>query len=201
MGVTVVYTAIPPQCALYQRLQKEKPLFLLANRLICNTHTIFDGFFEDESDDLLADFVEEYPKLFKSELDVDMAMAELRSEVLDTCRAYPEVGASASLEKSFQYMEKYLIQAMEQLKIPQSSQVVNRLMFGDKSFSPPRLKEADGLWLVSGKVVEKGAKILRQVDLDTLDFEMDWHREELQSWIDFYILVNKRNEEILVSVW
>jgi hypothetical protein len=76
MGVTVSYTAIPPTSNLYTRFQKEKSLFVIAVDLFMTNVDLFEPL-ESEDDDILADCVEGYPKLFKSEMEVDEAITDI----------------------------------------------------------------------------------------------------------------------------
>jgi hypothetical protein len=200
MGVTVSYTAIPPQSTLYQRLQKEKSLFVLVNHLLFTTG-LFTDF--DFGINPLTELLRQYPNTFKSEMEVDMAIAELRWEVMEVQRVCSKAGGAASLEKNNERIREYLLQALKTQKISEAATVVGEIMFGDKSFSPPSLTKSEKIepWgLVSRQTVDKNAKILYGIDLNAIKFEYDGDREDMQTWIDFYLLADKNKEEIIVVV-
>jgi hypothetical protein len=213
MGVTVSYTAIPPTSNLHKRLQQENSLFVIAVDLWMKTTGLFspshDLFLSSEfrasDDDVLKDLVERYPKLFKSEMDVDIAIAELRWEIMETCKAHRGIEQRRqSLEKIFSQVEDYLTQELSRLQIPKPRETAADVMFGDSSFAPKSLKKystgVEPLGLITREAVQKGSAILRQVDLEAIEFQEDWHQEELQKWIDFYLAVEKNKEEILIIV-
>jgi hypothetical protein len=203
MGITIVYFAIPPKCSLYQRLQKEESLFVLALNLINSYHTIFDKF--DFDPDILKDSIEAYPQIFNSEMEVDEAIAELRYETMETCKIYSGIGKrKTSLEKTYGEVEEYLLQSLKGLKTPNASDVAEEMMFGaisDKSFMPPKLKDlVDPMNLISQESIIKNAQTLRQIDLGLIDFQSDQSRKDFRDWRKFYLSVAENNEEILVRV-
>jgi hypothetical protein len=206
MGVTVSYTAIPPTSNLYKRLQQEKSLFVIAVDLFMTNAGLFESLdYLPRDDDVLSHFVERYPKLFKAEMDVDIAIAELRWETMEACKTYQGVKhRSASLEKISSEVEDYLTQALTRLQISKPREIALGIMFGYDSFAPKSLSKYSSwtqpLGLIARASVQKGAALLRQIDLKAIEFQEDWHQEELQEWIDFYLAVEKNKEEILIIV-
>jgi hypothetical protein len=195
MGVTVSYTAIPPTSNLYKRLQQEKSLFVIAVDLFMTNAGLFESLdYLPRDDDVLSHFVERYPKLFKAEMDVDIAIAELRWETMEACKTYQGVKhRSASLEKISSEVEDYLTQALTRLQISKPREIALGIMSKYSSWTQP-------LGLIARASVQKGAALLRQIDLKAIEFQEDWHQEELQEWIDFYLAVEKNKEEILIIV-
>jgi hypothetical protein len=135
MGVIISYTTIPPQTSLYQRLQQEEPLFIVAYHM--GLSSLFGSFYFD--DDPLTELVREYPNIFKSEMAVDKAIAELRSETVATLQAYPNTGKQVFLQKNFDRIEEYLRQALKIPKNKKTAKVILEIMYGGQAFTPPSL--------------------------------------------------------------
>jgi hypothetical protein len=161
--------------------------------------SLFDSFYFD--DDPLTELVREYPNIFKSEMAVDKAIAELRSETVAALQAYPNTGKRVFLQKNFDRIEEYLRQALKIPKSQKTAKVVLEIMFGGQNFMPPSLIKSELLnpWeLISRQTVSRGAKILREIDISVIKFEYEWDQEDMQTWIDFYLLADKNNEAIIV---
>ncbi|MEH1778861.1 MAG: hypothetical protein V7L26_07055 [Nostoc sp.] len=92
MGVSVLYSAIPPGSTLYAHLQSEKALTLVVS-LFPHGCGIF-RFFEidpEEIDEILEDVIETHQETFGSGLEADRVIAQLRSELRLTRQAYPGI--------------------------------------------------------------------------------------------------------------
>ncbi len=93
MGVSVIYSAIPPTSTFYARLQHENAFAALMVYLFpygCGVFHFF-GLPPDEVNEILGDFIEEHYEMFGSELAADDAIAEFRSELRRTRQAYPGI--------------------------------------------------------------------------------------------------------------
>jgi len=207
MGVSVIYSAIPPCSTLYARLQREKALSILVVSLFPHGCGIF-RFFEIESEEIneiLEDVIETHQETFGSELEADRVIAELRSELRLTCQAYPGIeDRTASLEKSSAEIEERLSQELSRKKFANANEIVQKLMFGDQTLAPTLLPTEESLGLISRELVSQGASILRQIDPEAL-FARDqswegWCLNGLEHWKNLYLSAAENNEEILVGV-
>lgn len=112
MGISVMYSAIPPSSILYTRLQREKVLSILVNDLFIYGNGIF-SFFEiepEEVNEILEEVIEAHQDVFGSKDEAVQIIAEFRSELSDTCQAYPGIeNRTAMLEKSVDEIEKRLV--------------------------------------------------------------------------------------------
>jgi hypothetical protein len=207
MGVSVLYSAIPPGSTLYARLLREKALSILVAYLFPHGCGIF-RFFEIESeeiDEILEDVIETEQETFGSELEANRVIAELRSELRLTRQAYPGIeDRTALLEKSSVKIKERLSQELSRRKFANVDEIVEKLMFGDKTLAPTLLSAEESLGLISRELVSEGASILRQIDPETL-FARDegregWYLDHFEQWRDLYLSADDKNEEILVGV-
>jgi len=171
MGVSVLYSAIPPSSTLYARLQREKALSILVVSLFPYGCGIF-RFFEiepEEVNEILEEVIEAYQDIFGSELEADQLIDEFRSELRRTRQAYPGIeDRTASLEKSSTEIEKRLSQELSRRQIANANDIVQRLMFGDQTLAPTLLPAGESLGLISRELVREGASILRQINPEML---------------------------------
>jgi len=207
MGVSVLYSAIPPSSTLYARLQREKALSILVVSLFPYGCGIF-RFFEiepEEVNEILEEVIEAYQDIFGSELEADQLIDEFRSELRRTRQAYPGIeDRTASLEKSSTEIEKRLSQELSRRQIANANDIVQRLMFGDQTLAPTLLPAGESLGLISRELVREGASILRQINPEML-FARDkgwegWCLDHLERWRSLYIASDEKNEEILVGL-
>ncbi len=203
MGVSVLYSAIPPGSTLYARLQSQKALSILVAYLFPYGCGIF-RFFEiepEEIDEILEDFIETHQEIFGSELEADRVIAQLRSELRLTRQAYPGIeDRRASLEKSSAEIKERLSQELSRIKIANADEIVDKLMFGDQTLAPTLLSTEESLGLISRELVSEGASIFRQIDPETLFTRNEWCFEDFERWRNLYLLAAEKNEEILVAV-
>ncbi|MBN3883034.1 MAG: hypothetical protein V7K64_06835 [Nostoc sp.] len=207
MGVSVLYSAIPPDSLLYARLQSQKALSILVVSLFPYGCGIF-RFFEiepEEINEILEDVIETHQETFGSELEADRVIAQFRSELRLTRQAYPGIeDRRTSLEKSSVEIEKRLSQELSRRKFANAHKIVEKLMFGDQTLAPTLLSADESLGLISRELVSEGAGILRQIDPETL-FARDegrerWYLDHFERWRDLYLSAAEKNEEILVGV-
>ncbi|WP_322668701.1 hypothetical protein [Nostoc sp. DedQUE09] len=139
MGVSVLYSAIPPDSTLYARLQTQKALSILVVYLFPYGCGIF-RFFEiepEEIDEILEDVIETEQETFGSELEANRVIAQLRSELRLTRQAYPGIeDRTATLEKSSAEIKERLSQELSRRKFANADEIVEKLMFGDQTFAP-----------------------------------------------------------------
>ncbi|MEH2076982.1 MAG: hypothetical protein V7K57_21715 [Nostoc sp.] len=151
MGVSVLYSAIPPDSTLYARLQREKALSLLVVYLFpygCGIFRFFE-IYPEEVNEILQDFIETHQETFGSELEADWVIAELRSELRLTRQAYPGIeDRRASLEKTSVEIEKRLSQELSRRKFANADEIVEKLMFGDRTLAPTLLSTEESLGLI-----------------------------------------------------
>ncbi|MEH1975797.1 MAG: hypothetical protein V7L02_21815 [Nostoc sp.] len=207
MGVSVLYSAIPPDSLLYARLQSQKALSILVVSPFPYGCGIF-RFFEiepEEINEILEDVIETHQETFGSELEADRVIAQFRSELRLTRQAYPGIeDRRASLEKSSVEIEKRLSQELSRRKFANAHKIVEKLMFGDQTLAPTLLSADESFGLISRELVSEGAGILRQIDPETL-FARDegrerWYLDHFERWRDLYLSAAEKNEEILVGV-
>ncbi|MBD2682553.1 MULTISPECIES: hypothetical protein [Nostoc] len=206
MGVSVLYSAIPPTSTLYARLQREKALSILVVSLFPHGCGIF-RFFEIESEEIneiLEDVIETHQETFGSELEADRVIAQLRSELRLTRQAYPGIeDRTASLEKSSAEIEERLSQELSRKQVANAHEIVQKLMFGDQTLAPTLLLAEESLGLISRELVSEGANIFRQINPEVL-FARDqgwegWCLNDLERWRGLYLSAAEKNEEILVG--
>lgn len=203
MGVSVLYSAIPPSSTLYARLQSQKALSILVVSLFPYGCGIF-RFFEiepEEINEILEDVIETHQETFGSELEADWVIAELRSELRLTRQAYPGIeNRIASLEKTSAEIEKRLSQELSRRKFANADKIVEKLMFGDQTLAPTLLSTDESLGLISRELVSEGASIFRQIDPETLFARDEWYFDDFERWRNLYLSAADKNEEILVGI-
>ncbi len=203
--VFIRYSAIPPSSELYSRLQSEKALNFLVDFVFTDGGGIF-RFFEidpEEIDDSFENVVQGYPKIFKSKLELDRVIAELRLQLTLTRQAFPGIeDRTATLEKSWQEIEQRLVQELSKRQVANAKEIVQKLLEGDRTFAPDLLSpEDETLGLISRELVIEGASIFRQIVPKTLFAENeDWYLEQLQELKDLYLAADEHNEVILVGL-
>lgn len=206
MGVSVIYSAIPPSSTLYIRLQREKALSTLVVSLFSYGCGIY-RFFEidpEEINEVLEDVIETHQHTFGSELEAYQVIAELQSELRRTCQAYPGIeNRTALLENSSAEIQERLSQELSRRQVSNANEIVQKLMFGDRTLAPTLLPAQESLGLISLELVSQGASILRQIDPEVL-FARDrswegWCLNGLEHWRSLYISAAENNEEILVG--
>ncbi len=209
MGVSILYSAIPPSSRLYLRLQREKALNTLVVSLFSYGCGIF-RFFEiepEEIDEILGNVVEIHREIFESELGADWVVTELRSELTLTRQAFPGIeDRTAMLEKSSEEIEKRLVQELSRKQVANADEIVQKLLVGDRTFAPDliSIEEGDSLGLISRELVSQGASIFRQINPKTL-FSTDegregWCLNQLEDLKDLYLSAEENNEVILVGL-
>ncbi|MEH2024182.1 hypothetical protein [Nostoc sp.] len=207
MGVSVLYSAIPPCSTLYARLQREKALSILVVSLFPYGCGIF-RFFEiepEEINEILEDVIETHQETFGSELEADRVIAELRSELRLARQAYPGIeDRRVSLEKSSAEIGERLSQELSRRRFANADEIVEKLMFGDQTLAPTLLSTEESLGLISRELVSEGASILGHLDPETL-FARDegwegWCLNHLERWRNLYLSAAEKNEEILLGV-
>ncbi len=203
--VFIRYSAIPPSSELYSRLQSEKALNFLVDFVFTDGGGIF-RFFEidpQEIDDGFENVVRGYPKIFKSQLELDRVIADLRSLLTLTRQAFPGIeDRTATLEKSWQEIEERLVQKLSRKQVANAEEFVQKLLEGDRTFAPNLLLpgEYESLRLISRELVREGASIFRQIDPKTLFTENeDWYLDDLEDLKQLYLDADEHNEVILVG--
>jgi hypothetical protein len=208
MGISIMYSAIPPSSNLYVRLQHEKAFSILVNDLFIYGNGIF-SFFEldsDEIDEILEGVIEAHQDVFDSIDKSEKIITEFRSELNNIRKAYPGIETrTAIIEKSVDEIEKCLVQQLAIRQIKNAEEMIEKLLFGDQSLAPNLLTEDDEpLGLISRDLVSEGASLLRLVnpeDLYTGDVGWDeWGLDHLKYLRDLYLAADELNEEILVGI-
>jgi len=204
MGVSMLYSAIPPSSTLYARLQHERAFSILMVALFPYGNGIF-RFFEiepEEVDEILEDVIDRHQDEFGSE-SAAQVIDEFRSELEYTRRAYPGIeNRTASLEKSSTKIERRLLQELSSKQIANVDEFVEKLISGDQTFAPALLTADESLGLISRELVSEGANVLRGIDPEMLflkDSE-DWYLSDLKYWRNLYLAADANNEEILVGI-
>jgi hypothetical protein len=210
MSVTLSYQAIPPTSSFYKRLQHEQTLNILLVSLFLQGNSIFN-FFDINNlstvdsirsiNDDLERIIKRHHEIFGSELEASLAVAEYRSELMLTCRAYPGIENRRYSLGAFPEIEEGLSCELSRRKFVDVDSIVERIMFGDRRFAPAMLIEGEeSLGLISREIVSEGASILRQIDLDNM-VEVDANNwDEYLQWMDFYLEADKKGEELLIAV-
>lgn len=203
--VFIRYSAIPPSSELYSRLQSEKALNFLVDFVFTDGGGIF-RFFEidpEEIDDGFENIVRGYPKIFKSQLELERVIADLRSLLTLTRQTFPGIeDRTATLEKSWQEIEERLVQELLKKQVTNAEELVQKLLEGDRTFAPNLLSAGgyESLRLISRELVKEGASIFRQIDPKTLFAENEgWYLDDLEDLKDLYLAADEHNEVILVG--
>ncbi len=135
MGFSVIYSAIPPSSNLYLRLQSEKALNLLVDFVFTDGCGIY-RFFEidpEEIDNIFENVVKTYPKIFKSQLELERVIADLRSLLTLTRQTFPGIeDRTAMLEKSSEEIEQLLVQELSRRQVANAQEIVQKLLEGDR---------------------------------------------------------------------
>jgi hypothetical protein len=208
MGVSVMYSAIPPISTLYARLQNEKALSILVNDLFIYGNGIFSFFNIDseEVDEILKGVIKSHQDIFDSTEKSEGIINEFRAEIDKTRKDYPGIeNRTAMIEKSVDGIEKCLAEQFVANQVQNAEEIIERLLFGDQSFAPNLLTaEDEPLGLISRDLVREGASLLRLVSPETLytgdKFWDEWGLKHLKYWRDLYLVADEMNEEILVGV-
>lgn len=208
MGVSVLYSAIPPKSTLYKRLQQEKAFNTLMVDLFPYGGGIF-RFFEiehDEVEEILEWMVESHQDTLGSESEARHWINEFQSELERTRNLYPGIeDRTALLEKSSNEIQKRLVQELNRRQGEDASEVVNRLMFGDQTLASHLVTPEEGaLGLVSLPLVQEGARILQEVEPEMIfardEGWQEWYLAHFQEWRELYLAAAENHEEILVQV-
>ena len=205
MGLSVIYSAIPPSSNLYLRLQRDKALNTLVSFIFSDGFGVFH-FFEIAPEDIeesLENIVDVYSEVFKSKLDVELIVAELQSELTLTRQTSPGIEyRTAMLEKSSEAIKQRLVQQLSRKQVANAEEVVQKLLFGDRIFAPNLASpdEYDSLNLISRKLVREGASFFRQIDPTTLFTQEDRYLQDLEELRDLYLGADEHNEVILVGL-
>jgi hypothetical protein len=207
MGVSILYSAIPPGSDLYKRLNEERAFAILMSSLFVYGNGIF-RFFEIESEEveeILEWVVESQQDTFGSELEVSSWINEFRSELDRTRNAHPGVeDRTASLEKTADEIQQRLLQELIEKQIDDAGEIANKLIYGDRTLAPHLLPEQDSLGVVSRLLVRLGATILQEIYPETLftpdELQEEWASDHYRRWRNLYLAANENNEEILIGI-
>lgn len=206
MGVSILYSAIPPESNLYKRLHEEKAFTILMVSLFVYGNGIF-RFFEIDPDEVaeILEWVVESNRDTLGSVDADLWIGEFRAELERTRQTYPGIeDRTASLEKTSDEIEQRLLQELIKRKVKDASEVVGKLIYGDRILASDILPEQNSLGLVSLPLVRVGAKILQEIEpeiLFTLDeIQAEWASEHYRQWRNLYLMTNANDEEILVGI-
>lgn len=206
--VSVLYSAIPPKSTLYTYLQQEKAFNTLMVDLFPYGCGIF-RFFEiehDEVEEILEWVIESHQDTLGSEPEARCWINEFQFELERTRNLYPGIeDRTALLEKSANEIEKRLVQELTKRQGEDATSVVSQLMFGDQTLASHLVTpEEETLGLVSLPLVQEGARILQQVEPETLftrdEGWQEWYMEHFQEWRELYFAAAENQEEILVGL-
>jgi hypothetical protein len=207
MGVSVMYSAIPPSSTLYKKLQHDKALGIL----VSDTFTYGGGtfsFFEispDEIDEILESVVDAHPDVFDSKRKAEQAIAEFRAEINRTRQVYPGIeNRTAMIEKSVDKIEQCLLQQFTQRQVKNAQQIIGKLLFGDRSATLNSIAAVNSsIDLISRDLVREGASLLGPIDPETLytgeAIWDDWGLDHFKRWRSLYLAADEKGEEILVG--
>ena len=203
--VFIRYSAIPPSSELYSRLQSEKALNFLVDFVFTDGGGIF-RFFEidpEEIDDGFENIVRGYPKIFKSQIELERVIADLRSLLTLTRQTFPGIeDRTATIEKSWQEIEQHLVQELLRRQVAKAQEIVQKLLEGDRTFAPNLILpgEYESLMLRSREIVSEGASLFRQIDPKTLFADNEgWYLDDLEDLKQLYLDADEHNEVILVG--
>lgn len=207
MGVSILYSAIPPESNFYKRLHEERAFAILMSSLFVYGNGIF-RFFEIESEEveeILEWVVESEQDTFGSELEVSSCINEFRSELYRTRNAYPGIeDRTASLEKTSHEIEQRLSQELTKRQVKNADEMARKLIYGDRTLAPHLLSEQDSLGLVSLSLVRVGARLLQEIYPETLftlnELQEEWASDHYKQWRNLYLAANENNEEILTGI-
>lgn len=208
MGVSIMYNAIPLDSRLYTRIQAEKPLCYLVNNLTIYGGGLFSFFDVDpfnEKQEILGDLVEAHPNIFGSKSQADLIISDFRTEIDNARQNYPGIeNRTALIEKSFDDIERCLIQEFSQKNVQNPDEFIRRLLMGDQSLSPNLLTKEDyPIDIVPYNLIQESAKILETIAPEQLQIDVpywtEWGLEQLKAWRDLYLMASEHKEVILVS--
>jgi hypothetical protein len=208
MSVAVFYNAIPPESNLYQRLQTERALMLLVERLSPYGNGIF-RFFEIEPaevDEILNDLIEEHQNILGSRSEATAWIEQFREEIRRTCEAYPGIEARGTMLESATRIERRLSQKLAEQQVENASERVRSLIDGVQDFAP-HFSGSDyefRMMFVPLSLVRERARLLQGIDPDTLFTEQEdegrYYRDQVMWLRNLYLEAAEKNEEILVLV-
>ncbi|NJL41375.1 MAG: hypothetical protein HC840_21675 [Leptolyngbyaceae cyanobacterium RM2_2_4] len=208
MSVSIFYSAIPVESSLYQRLQTERALLLLMERLFPYGKGIFH-FFEIEPaevDEILSDVIEGHQNILGSESETTAWIDEFREEIRRTREAYPGIEDRSTMLESIARIERRLSQKLAEQQVENASERVRRLIEGVQNFAP-HLSSEDyrfGMMSVPLSLVQEDARLLREIDPDTLFAEQEdegrYYRDQFMWLRNLYLEAAERNEEILILI-
>lgn len=207
MSVAILYSAIPPDSNLYQRLQTEKALMLLVERLFPYGNGIF-RFFEIEPaevDEILNDVTEEHQNILGSKSEATVWIEQFQEEIRRTCAAYPGIEDRSTMLESATRIEQRLSQKLVEQQVENASEI-RSLIDGVQDFAP-HLSSSDyefRMMFVPLSLVREGARLLQEVDPNTLFTEQEdegrYYRDQFMWLRNLYLEAAEKNEEILVLV-
>jgi hypothetical protein len=208
MSVAIFYSAIPPDSNLYQRLQTDRALMLLVERLFSYGNGIF-RFFEIEPakvDEILNDLIEEHQNILGSRSEAIAWIDQFREETRRTCAAYPGIEDRGAMLESATRIERRLSQKLVKQQVENASERVRSLIDGVQDFAP-HLSSSDyefRMMFVPLSLVREGARLLQGTDPDTLFTEQEdegrYYRDQVMWLRNLYLEAAEKNEEILVLV-
>jgi hypothetical protein len=202
MGVSIHYWAIPPEGRLFSRLSNEKPFAFLMANLFHFGRGIFYFFDEnelEEREEILDNVVGQDPE-DRRWLD------DFRRELDQTRLAYPGIERrTATLEKTSRLLEKRLVRELQRSRGTDAEAFVRSLMFGDRVFGREMsLSNDEMLGLVSAHLVQQGAKVLGQLDPESLFVKdggwEDYHLHSFIHWRQLYFDAARGGEVLFVGV-
>lgn len=208
MSTAIFYSAIPPESSFYQRLQTERALMLLVERLFPYGNGIF-CFFEIEPaevDEILTDVIETHQNILGSKSEATVWIDQFREEVRRTYETYLGIEDRSTMLESATRIEKRLLRELIARRGESAREIVRGLIDGVQNFTP-HLSNPDyefRMMFVSLSQVQEGARLLREIDPDTLFTEQEdegrYYRDQFMWLRNLYLAAADRNEEILVLV-
>jgi hypothetical protein len=196
MTVLGVFYAIPPGSSFYRCLESQPSIIEIAEYLFDRGRGIY-SFFDIEPDQVdieIKELIEVFcgREYFPTELSVEKAIAEYRSEIMLTRQNYPGVeNRELILSGTSIEIQKRLKPELLRRQIENAEEFLTKIFYGDQM--------TGAFGAMSRQLVSQGASILPQIDAEAL-FPLDSVLlEDFEALRNLYLAVDANNEEILVS--
>jgi hypothetical protein len=200
MSIAAKFCAIPPESSLYHRIDDCYEFNVLASLLYSfgtDIYRLFElpPYIVDEELQSLTEYLTDTEE-FPTELSVQEAFAEYRSEIMLTRQNHP------GIEDRYLVMHGASIEIQERLEpelirknVENAEEFLNNIFYGNQSIG--------NFEAMSRQLVSQAANILPQIDAEHL-FSGNYGRDSVllkyfEALRNFYLAVDANNEEIIVT--
>jgi hypothetical protein len=209
MSVSIHFWALPPSCALFQRLERDKAFVTLMAALFPYGRGVFSFFSELEPGEragILERVIEERQGRLGPRPGAMLLIEEFREELERTRLACPGIdGRRCTLEYTCFLIEKRLTEALKQAGSG-AQKFVRALVYGDRVLGKSAANDIESMMqdqgntvgLVSPAVVQEGARLLHHPEAEAL-FASLWQLESFQDWRRLYREAAAQGEALLVG--